>query len=346
MTGLPAKLSAEHLYVFVFGPGFGESTLLRVPPSSWIVIDSLKAGGRAAAQHIMDKYGGRLELIVMTHPHADHHDGIVDLINSSPDCLVGCVRPATTRAVPDGLAADPYQQLKQGAKAAFTRISKAWEDHSPRRWETFRRSKLTVGKAFITSLHPAEPINAAEWGKDLNSISSALLVEWESTRIVLGADVPSSHWSEIGRDFPTLGSHHLLKVPHHGSHEAICGVLGTGSEARTWIVTPFNRGKHLPCADDLNAKGDGPEGMAKLLGFVHQLEMTSLPCQHDQEHEAPCITSRAEVRDKIRPKPTGRIDTKLLGTMAAMNRYVMLAFRETSELVEFRHGPGTLQVKR
>ena len=39
---MPASLDEGRLYIFVFGPGYGESVAVRVPPDEWLVIDSCR----------------------------------------------------------------------------------------------------------------------------------------------------------------------------------------------------------------------------------------------------------------------------------------------------------------
>jgi len=67
---LPEKheLLPDLLYLFVLGPCKGETVLLRVPPGHWMVIDSFKAGRsrRPAAEPIITRYGGRVEVLALT----------------------------------------------------------------------------------------------------------------------------------------------------------------------------------------------------------------------------------------------------------------------------------------
>ncbi len=74
------EISSEQLYLFVVGPGMGETVLLRVPPDRWVIIDSFKCGmpNRPAAESIVSLYGGKVEIIALTHPHQDHYPGFVD----------------------------------------------------------------------------------------------------------------------------------------------------------------------------------------------------------------------------------------------------------------------------
>jgi hypothetical protein len=57
---MPSNLAPDRLHLFVIGPGFGESIVIRVPPDHWLVVDSCKPGERAAALEVVGRYGGQL----------------------------------------------------------------------------------------------------------------------------------------------------------------------------------------------------------------------------------------------------------------------------------------------
>ena len=110
MMALPEKheLLPDLLYLFVLGPCKGETVLLRVPPGHWMVIDSFQVGRphRPAAESIITQYGGRVEVLALTHPHADHFEGFIDLIDRYNEAKLGCVYPRDSRGT-RGLSADP-----------------------------------------------------------------------------------------------------------------------------------------------------------------------------------------------------------------------------------------------
>ena len=96
---LPEKneIVPDLLYLFVVGPGTGETVLLRIPPERWIIIDSLRCGrpARPAAESIVSRYGGKVAILALTHPHQDHYPGFIDLIDRYDDAFfIGCVHPS------------------------------------------------------------------------------------------------------------------------------------------------------------------------------------------------------------------------------------------------------------
>src|SRR5207244_3687102 len=98
MNALPDDLDDDLLYFFTFGPRTGESILLRIPPNDWVVVDSFKCDDWAAADLVIrkyvQKYGGQVVCIVLTHPHQDHHRGILELLENHSAAILGCMHPA------------------------------------------------------------------------------------------------------------------------------------------------------------------------------------------------------------------------------------------------------------
>src|SRR5271166_151935 len=110
------ELDPDLLYMFVLGPCKGETVLLRVPPDHWMIIDSFKIRqrNRPAAQSLISRYGGQVEVLALTHPHEDHYEGFIDLIEHHDHAVLACVFPRHVQGGRD-LSADPIAALKEGA---------------------------------------------------------------------------------------------------------------------------------------------------------------------------------------------------------------------------------------
>jgi len=344
---LPEKheLLPDLLYLFVLGPCKGETVLLRVPPGHWMVIDSFQVGRphRPAAESIITQYGGRVEVLALTHPHADHFEGFIDLIDRYNEAKLGCVYPGDSPAT-RGLSADPIAARKEGAKRVFTRIWDEWERDHARRRSTFRDDTWSIGDATVTSLHPDPPVDPTRWSKYPNTISSAMLVVWHDLRLLLGADVPSSEWPGIARafPFPGLNRHAAMKVPHHGSREAIHPSYADGDPGRFWVITPFSLPR-LPRHEDANSRGE-KEGLCQVLSFVDRVHLTALPFRHDSETDEPVITTRQRLLRGDHPRKTGERPASLLETDAALDRQLVIGFTPVGTVAQEWYGPGSVRV--
>ncbi len=331
MSSLYAPLSVDRLYMFVFGPGFGETVLLRIPPDTWIVIDSFRARDFAAANLVLQNFQANASLIVLTHPHKDHVLGFIDLLENSNKALIGALLPND-----DGVLAKPNDGLASlfgnDARRTFERIYHEWQNDSSRKWQTCRGAEFPVQNGRIISLHPSIPTTDAQWKRrSLNDLSSAMLVEWHAVRIVLGADVTDENtsWDEIAKSFPNLAEHLALKVPHHGSDKALNDSYAAGNRNRCWIVTPYNLGKKLP-------RFEPSQGVEQALTFVDEVILTALPFRHDSEAFSPFSTTRGAIDAGLPAGSEGEFDP--------MERGIVIGFDANGSIVERRYGQGTLRI--
>ncbi len=106
-AALPADAQAEELVIAYLDVGQGDSTIIKMPNGKTLLIDG---GERVETQTILDMADSlsieRFDVVVATHPHADHIGGLVDLFYKFP---VGRVLDSgqqhTTKTFEDYLAA-------------------------------------------------------------------------------------------------------------------------------------------------------------------------------------------------------------------------------------------------
>jgi beta-lactamase superfamily II metal-dependent hydrolase len=166
---MPASLDGGQLYVFVFGPGYGESVAVRVPPHDWLVIDSCRIAKQAAALHVLRRYGGNLTVLLLTHRHKDHYRGFVDLIGQGEWGRIGCNDWRVADAEPSDTA-DPEDHLGAGIAHVLAEIHNQWETRPASRWLTRRGATCPLGEGRLHILHPDEAFARANRHGEPNNI--------------------------------------------------------------------------------------------------------------------------------------------------------------------------------
>lgn len=297
------SLDDELLYLFVAGPGEGEGLALALPGGGWLLVDGCRAVKQGAddsfpVHEIVERFGpGRVvEALVLTHPHRDHVWGIPELIETFKPRRVGTV--GTTRegetlvaevdAISKARPATTSANLRTSAVLHALTAIEEWCDPSQPEYGQLlslhegQQIPLDTNTVIVTARSPS-----LAWlrGEDLaelaveraNSLSVVLEVEFGRTRLVLGADMPEDDhggrvpcgWSYMLGQRAELAYHTGLKVPHHGSREALHpDLIASYSQSRAWCVTPFNSSS-LP-------KPDSDDGLDMLVRAESPIMLTSL----------------------------------------------------------------------
>jgi hypothetical protein len=294
----------DGLRVIVFGPGYGESIILGTRRSGWIVIDSLSADdddGHSVnpALTLLDDVSTGWELLMLTHPHADHAGGMAQLVNQPGSGIVACVQrfqPVVRDwdQSPD-MGEDPAVTVREGPKEmALKAITSAWARlPAARQWDPPATDvPIRLADVELRCLWPTDKaVDAFADDDDANTISTAMIVRWGGVQLLLGADVLAAQWKQIedqvGPD--VLKAHGLMKVPHHGSKGAIVEALGVCPGDRLWVVTPWNRGRGLPRFEE-------KQGVARLHQQYECLHLSSLPFRLPSPAQRPFRLTRDEAQ--------------------------------------------------
>ena len=289
----PEQVAATPLGIVVFGPGFGESIVLRAESPdgvAWGVVDSARRDRRGTsvnpARQLLRRCGVRPDMVVLTHPHADHSGGFAALVDDAgPEATVGCVEPLMEELAPFPPERDPDDvrgQRQSQTRLAHLAIQQSWQKGSHRWAMLVGGESRTLGDWTLAVLNPAlAELNAAVAARragaspNLNDLSAALLLARGDVRIVLAADCAWDAWVNVES---RLSPEHLratrpVKVPHHGSKEAIHPVLIDSSNltpGRDQVVTPFPRSGRLP-------RFEPDQGADRLLQSAGDLLLTALP---------------------------------------------------------------------
>jgi len=213
------------LTVTFFDVGQGDAALVRSPAGAAILVD----GGPDPEQVATKLYAEgvhRLDLVVATHPHADHVAGL----------------PAVLARFPVGLVLDPGCPGDSPAYAAFLEALAASGDPvgHPR-----SGARLRIGDVDIQVLGPEHCAHGTD--SDPNNESLVLRASVGGETVLFPGDAEVAEQTEILRDERPLLAATVLKVVHHGGNTSLGGfVAAVGASVAVVSVGPNRYGHPVP----------------------------------------------------------------------------------------------------
>lgn len=191
-TGRP--LGERRLTIEFLDVGQGDSALIRSPEGKLALVDAGPSAGQVAAL-LRERGVERLDLAVVSHHHADHYGGMLEVVQEfHPRVFLDAASPQTSKH---------YEALLRTVRDE--EITAIQPEASPRR--------VTLGSVDLTILPraPVDPHNE-------NNNSVGLRVDFGDFSALLTGDSEvreRAWWSE---HCPDLGGHvSVLKLAHHGS---------------------------------------------------------------------------------------------------------------------------------
>ena len=334
------KLEPGKVNVWVFGPGVGEFVVVHVPPDGWLSIDGCSADAALWPLSFFAHHKVAPTHILMTPPHTDHARGVQALIDHftsgiAPWPRLGLLVPPRRAALRGASQAAFESKLANGVLNA---VKTRWRRQPASRWEPIAGGIEPLGSGAVRVLSPERAV-VMRRGKhfDWNRAATALAIEWQGQRVVLGADLVENTgkaWTAVLKRYPIVRQHLVLKVAHHGSFEAQHGQLLArlpGEAQVTLVTTPF-ASQNLPRF----TKGEGAE---LLLMHSQRLLLTGLPQAFETQNKKPRQWSRSRLTHLKRPiaadEPVG----------AFPSNYVQLVVDASGKL-KTHWGPGTVIVHR
>lgn len=205
--GLFYNPERERLRVTFIDVGQGDSALLELPGGKTMLIDgggvfddSFDIGEKVVASYLWYRWIGRLDVLVLSHPHPDHLNGLRSILQLFK---VGEVwdagQPYNTPAY---LA---FQEELRRRKIPYRILERGFE------YQGFRHVSISV-------LHPPRPfLVGSERGSfsDENSNSLVLRVKFGEVAFLFPGDVEIEAEEEILRKGVEVQAQ-VIKVPHHG----------------------------------------------------------------------------------------------------------------------------------
>ncbi len=221
--------------------GQGDALVLRAGDGTAVVVDA--GPDPRAVDRCLRRLGvDRVPLLVLTHFHADHVDGLAGVLDHRE---VGEVEVTRLADPPGGVAAVAAETAAAGLETAVAAYGET----------------RTVGDVTLQVLWPTpgSPTDGPGDGSTANEASVVLLAEVAGVRLLLTGDIEPVAQGALARSLPGLQVD-VLKVPHHGSRYQDLAWLGSlGARYAVVSVGADNDYGH-PAAETLDGlAGQGTE---------------------------------------------------------------------------------------
>ncbi len=187
--------------------GQGDSTLIELPGGKTILIDGggtrdnrFDIGRRVLAPYLWNKGIRRLDLVVLSHPHPDHMNGLISVLKKFKVAAVW----------ESGMDTD------LPGHGEFSRAMDVKKIHC--RYVSADDAPVMLGEAMVSVLHPRRGFDAHDrqaYAAE-NSRSLVLQVRSEGKDLLFTGDIGIEAEWDIIRTMPGMKAD-LIKVPHHGS---------------------------------------------------------------------------------------------------------------------------------
>jgi len=189
--------------------GQGDGLVLNAGGSRGVVVDT--GPDPRAMDRCLARLGiGALPVVVLTHFHADHVDGLPAVL---ADHHVGEVEVTSTEDPPGGA-----REVRRWTTAAHV------PERVPPLGEVRRVGDLTW--QVVGPVQPPFSAGHGEEGSVANNASLVLLVRTHGVRILMSGDMEPEAQQALARTLPGLRVD-VLKVPHHGSRYQDPELLGS-----------------------------------------------------------------------------------------------------------------------
>jgi competence protein ComEC len=194
-AAFPLLFPVRQLEVHFINVGQGDAILLRTPQGINILWDG--GAGEDCRRYLEDLGVNRLDLVFLSHPHADHLRGLLPVMEKFPTgrLLVG-----------EGMAEGEEKVLLDQLEALGIP------------WQTVEEGfQVKAGPAELTLLDPPAE-GAVSWSTNDRSLVGRL--SFGQTTLLLTGDIEAQgrqHLEQEGIDLHAT----VLKVPHHGSASSL-----------------------------------------------------------------------------------------------------------------------------
>ena len=233
------KLPDGLLHVWVLDVGQGDAILAESPVGEWMMIDggpdsmAVKKMGE-----ILPFYVDKIDLVVLSHPHADHLNGLIEVIKRYKVKTV----LMTGARYNYGAYDEFYKLLKmRGVEVIFTD----------------GESDLKMGKIGFDIIYPQKSIEGSGFN-NINNSSIVLRLIYGNKRLMFSGDLEMEKEQEIVEQTQLNLGADLVKAGHHGSRT---------SNTLDWLTRIHPQWAIISCGVDNGFKHPAPSTVERFLSL-------------------------------------------------------------------------------
>ncbi len=207
--------------------GQGDSALIRLSSGTTILIDGggtrdnhFDIGRRVLAPYLWNKGVYRLDLVILSHPHPDHMNGLVSILNNFDVCEVW--ESGRDTDLPG------YDEFSKAVAAKKIMRRTVAADGPP----------VMLGEATLRVLHPGHGFSAHDRQAFAaeNNRSLVVQVKSEGRTLLFTGDIGLTAEKDLMRTAKELKTD-LIKVPHHGSKSSSGDSFVSAARPAVGVVT-------------------------------------------------------------------------------------------------------------
>lgn len=186
------------LQAYFLDVGQGDATLVHTPENKWILIDAgpTPSAVKNKIENILPKFGGKIDLFILSHPHKDHIMGLTEIANKYP---IGAILYKNVE--------DNALQKEMIEMAETKEIPLINAEHS--------RDIQVDPSTFIDVLTPENNEEMKE--KNINNLSLVVLLQSGRHSILFSGDAENEEEKRLLQSGSYLQAE-ILKGGHHGSN--------------------------------------------------------------------------------------------------------------------------------
>lgn len=185
------------LHIAFLDVGQGDAIFLKTPENHQILLDGgPKNTVLKELDYVMPFFDKSLDLLILTHPHADHLSGLIETVK----------RYEIDNALLTGVNYESFY---------YDEFLKELMLNNVKMFMASERTDFSVGEVFIDVIYPFEQLILDDF-KEINNSSVAILISYKDRRILLTGDLEEKIEKELLEKI-NLGDVDILKVGHHGS---------------------------------------------------------------------------------------------------------------------------------